>query len=191
MKSPLGVIFRDILRISPAGIEWKGKCWPLDSITRVRWGGTRHIVNGVLTSTTYSVIFGNSSHYEHIELKREEVIYFNFIDRLWKAIGVRMLTEYLKGLRNGEKYQFSSAIISDYGVYIARIKFIMDERIFCRWRELTIWNESGAFCIGKKGDKTITAIFDYQNDDNIHILETAIRTLFKRGGNKLSSILGK
>jgi len=189
-EADLGFIFKDKLRISPDGIEWKGRRWELDSITRVRWGGTRHSVNGIPTGTTYSIIFGNGSDYASIEL-RKEAIYSSFVDRLWRAVGVRLLTEYLEGLRDGRKYRFGSTVISDHGMELERRKlFGSNERVFCRWGELVIWNGPGVFCIGKKDDKKLAAAFSYLEEDNIHVLEAAIRMFWKRGGDRLSSLLG-
>ncbi len=190
-EADVGAIFKDKLRISPEGIEWKGRRWDLDSISRVRWGGTRHSVNGIPTGTTYSIIFGNGSNYASIELKKE-AIYSNFIDRLWRAVGVRLLTEYLEGLRDGKKYRFGSAVMSDHGMELERKKlFGSNERVFCRWDELVIWNGAGVFCIGKKEDKKLAAAFSYQEEDNIHVLEAAIRMFWKRGGDRLSCLLGE
>lgn len=190
-EAGIGAIFKDKLRISPEGIEWKGRRWDLDSILRVRWGGTRHSVNGIPSETIYSIFFGNDSNYASIELKKE-VIYRNFIDRLWRAVGVRLLMEYLEGLRDGKKFRFGSAIMSDYGMELERKKlFGSNERIFCRWGELEIWNEAGVFCIGKKGDKKLIVAFSYQEEDNIHVLETAIRMFWERSDDRLSCLLGK
>ena len=190
-EADVGAIFKDKLRISPEGIEWKGRRWDLDSITRVRWGGTRHSVNGIPTGTTYSIIFGNGSNYASIELKKEAT-YSNFIDRLWKAVGVRLLTEYLEGLRDGKKYRFGSTVMSDHGMELERKKlFGSNERVFCRWGELVVWNGAGVFCIGKKEDKKLAAAFSYQEEDNIHVLEAAIRMFWKRGGDRMSCLLGE
>ena len=190
-EAEVGAIFKDKLRISPEGIEWKGRRWDLDSITRVRWGGTKHSVNGIPTGTTYSIVFGNSSNYTSIELKKETT-YSNFIDRLWKAVGVRLLTEYLQGLREGKKYRFGSTVMSDHGMELERKKlFGSNERIFCRWSELVVWNGAGVFCIGKKDDKKLAAAFSYQEEDNIHVLEAVIRMFWKQGGDRLSSLLGE
>ena len=178
-------LFKNKLRISPESIEWRGNQWDLDSITRIRWGGTRHSLNGIPTGTTYSIIFD----YASIELK-DETIYNNFIDRLWRTVGVRLLTEYLEGLRDGRKYRFGSAVISDHGVELERKRlFGSNERVFCRWSELAIWNGAGVFCIGRRGDKKLAASFSYQDEDNINILEAVIRMFWKRGGNKLSDLL--
>jgi len=190
-EADVGAIFKDKLRISPEGIEWKGRRWDLDSITRVRWGGTRHSVNGIPTGTIYSIIFGNGSNYASIELKKEAT-YSNFIDRLWRAVGVRLLTEYLEGLRDGKKYRFGSTVMSDHGMELERKKlFGSNERVFCRWGELVIWNGAGVFCIGKKEDKKLAAAFSYQEEDNIHVLEAAIRMFWKRGGDRMSCLLGE
>ncbi len=181
--------FKNKLRISPEGIEWRGDRWDLDSITRIRWGGTRHSVNGVPTRTTYSIIFGNKSNYASIELK-DETIYNNFIDRLWRAVGVRLLTEYLEGLREGKKYRFGSAVISDHGMELERKRlFSSNEQVFRRWSELVIWNGAGVFCIGKKEDRKLKTSFSYQDEDNIHVLEAVIRMYWKRGGGRLSDLL--
>lgn len=187
-EADVGAIFKDKLRISPEGIEWKRRRWDIDSITRIRWGGTRHSVNGIPTGTTYSIFWGNDSQYTSVELRRE-VVYSNFIDRLWKAVGIRLLAEYLEGLRSGQKYSFGSAIIYDHGIDLERVKFLGNERIFCRWDELVIWNEPGSFCIGKRDDKKFSVSLYYQTEDNIHVLEAAIRTFWKRAGTKLSSLL--
>ena len=190
-EADVGLLFRHKLRISPEGIEWRGDRWDLDSITRIRWGGTRHSLNGIPTGTTYSIIFGNKSNYTSIELK-DEIIYTNFIDRLWRTVGVRLLTEYLEGLREGKKYRFGSAVISDHGVELERKRlFLSNEQVFCRWSDLTIWNDAGVCCIGKREDRKLKASFSYQYEDNIHVLEAAVRMFWKRGGDRLSNLLEK
>src|SRR3546814_10094712 len=58
-RAEIGVMFKDTLSISPDGISWKGQSFPLDSITRVRWGGVRHSINRIPTGTTYTIAFGD------------------------------------------------------------------------------------------------------------------------------------
>ena len=69
-EAKIGIIFRNRLRISADGIEWKGRRWKLDSITRIRWGSTVNILNGVPVGTTYTIFFGTTSDYVNIELKK-------------------------------------------------------------------------------------------------------------------------
>jgi len=188
-EADVGAIFKDRLSISPEGIIWKNRRWSLDSITRIRWGGTRHSVNGISTGTTYKIFFGNSSNYESIELKKETT-YSNFIDRLWRAVGIRLLTEYLEGLKNGKEIIIGSACVRDEGMVLQKNKlFGANEIKFCGWDDLRIGNGGGTFFIRHKNDKKLAAVFDYQAEDNIHVLEAMIRMFWKRGGNKISELL--
>jgi hypothetical protein len=101
------------------------------------------------------------------------------------------MTSYLQGLRNGEKYHFGSTILSDYGMDLKHQKFFSSERIFCRWSELSIYNGPGTFCVQRNGGKEVSTSFSYLDQDDINILETTIRSLFKRGGDRISSLLGE
>ena len=190
-EADVGVIFKDKLRISPERVEWKGRCWNLESITRIRWGGTRHSVNGIPTGTTYRIVFGDKTGISSIETKKYD-IYNNFTDRLWKTVGVRLLTEFLEALREGKQYRFGTTVINDQGIELVRKGlFFSNEQVFCRWNEIVNWNGAGVFCIGKKGDKKVAASFSYQEEDNIHILDAALNIFSKQNGKKtlLSSIL--
>ena len=96
----------------------------------------------------------------------------------------------MEGLRDGKTYRFGTAIMNDSGIELQRSGFFSGgERVFCGWGELSIWNGPGVFCIGKRDDKKLVVGLSYQDEDNIHILEAAIRMFFKRGGNRLSSLL--
>lgn len=188
-EASVGVLIKDKLRISPEGIEWKGRKWDLDNITWVRWGGTRHSLNGIPTGTSYNIVFGNSTDHSSIELRKQD-IYNNFVDRLWRAVGTRLMIEFLEGLRDGMKFWFGATMIEDRGIELERKKlFSRNERVFCQWGEMVIWNGPGVFCMGKKDEKKLAAAFSYQDDNNIHVLEAAIRAFWKRAGDRLSSLL--
>ncbi|MDL2226701.1 hypothetical protein LJB86_03485 [Deltaproteobacteria bacterium OttesenSCG-928-M10] len=187
-EANVGALFTGKLRISPDGIEWKRRRWPLDSITRIRWGGTMHSTDGIPTGTTFSITFGIRHDSTTIVL-RKHTIFFNFIERLWKAVGIRLLTEHLEGLRDGKKYNFGDAVISDYGVELVRYQLCGNERVFYRWNDLSIWNAPGVFCIGKKNDEDLSTELSYQEEDNVHVIEAAIRMFWKKGGDRLSSLL--
>lgn len=184
-----GLVFKDRLKISPDGVEWKGRLIPLDSISRLRWGGTKHYVNGVPSGTTYSIFVGADWEVEKIEL-REEQVYGEFIERLWKAVGIRLLTQLLEGLKKGEKYRFGNAVIDDYGAEIERPHmFGPNEKVRCRWSDLVIGNANGGFYIAKKDEMKVAANLPYQDEDNVHILEAAMRTFWKRSSARISDLL--
>jgi hypothetical protein len=75
----IGILMKDKLSISSKGITWKNKTYPLESITRVTWGATRHSVNGIPTGTTYTISFGDDRSTSTVETRRGSVYEENFI----------------------------------------------------------------------------------------------------------------
>ena len=189
-SAEIGLVFKDRLSISPDGLSWKDKIYPLKAITQVRWGGVSHSINGVPSGTTYTIAFGDRSRVSVVELKRKEV-YSEFVDRLWRAVCVRLLTELLEALKAGHTLSFGSIALRDAGVTLTRHKFIAaDETVGCTWSQVNIWNADGEFCIGLKDDRKTYGSASYINTPNTHILEQAIRLGFKRPGmTKLSEII--
>lgn len=186
----VGVVFKDRLRISPDGIEWKGRKIALEDVTATRWGGTSHSVNGIPTGTTYHIhVLGERTSIS-IELKKAE-IYEAFMERFWKAIVVRLLTEMLEGLRDGRVYQFGSARVRDDGIELERKHWLKaNERVYCPWRDLQVWSAAGSFCIASKSDSKLSVALSYQEQNNVHVLEAAIRALFKQPISRMSGLLG-
>lgn len=189
-RAEIGVMFKDTLSISPDGISWKGQSFSLDSITRVRWGGVRHSVNGVPTGTTYTIAFGDKRSEAVVELKKED-IYSKFIDKLWRAVCVRLLREMLEALKDGRDLYFGDALLHDDGITLVKHKFLgANERVRCTWGQVQIWNADGSFCIGSKDDKKTNVGISYIHVANTHILEQLIRMAFKKPGlRRLSELL--
>jgi hypothetical protein len=189
-RAEIGVMFKDTLSISPDGISWKGQSFSLDSITRVRWGGVRHSVNGVPTGTTYTIAFGDKRSEAVVELKKED-IYSKFIDKLWRAVCIRLLGEMLEALKDGRDLYFGDALLHDDGITLVKHKFLgANERVRCTWGQVQIWNADGSFCIGSKDDKKTNVGISYIHVANTHILEQLIRMAFKKPGlRRLSELL--
>ena len=186
----IGVIFKDVLSISPRGVSWKNQTFPLDSITRVRWGGINHYVNGIHTGTSYTIAFGSRDSEAVVELKKQD-IYSTFINKLWKSVCVRLLTEMLETLANGGDLYFGDAILHDDGITLVKHKFLVaNEMVRCSWGRVHIWSADGAFCIGAKDDKKIYTCISYIHTANTHILEQLIRMAFNKPGLcRLSDLL--
>ena len=188
-KTELGLVFKDELSISPEGVKIKNKQFDLDEITATRWGATKHTVNGIPSGTIYKITIGSRKGYETLEFKNETA-FANFVERLWKAVGVRMFTEYLITLKEGQKLKFGSITVNDFGVELIRSKlFSADEKVFCRWGELVIGNGPGTFYVAKSDERKVNESFSYQDEDNIHILEAIVRAFWKHGGSRLSELL--
>ena len=146
-------------------------------------------VNGIPTGTTYNIFVGGQHGSTSIELRKQQ-IYSEFIDRLWKTAGVRLLTEMLEGLQAGKRYRFGTAIVTDHGVELERRKlFGTNDRVPCKWTDLVIGNGAGTFYIAKKDEKKVTVELPYQDMDNVHILEAAMRVFWKKASPRLSDLL--
>lgn len=184
----IGAFFGQLFKISPDGIDYRGRLWKLDSITKLRWGGTRHSVNGIPAGTTYKIFFGTNTSHSQIELK-DKTIYSNITERLWRAIGVRLLTQYLEGLRAGKKYHFGKMILMDTGVELPRRRLFSSERVFCPWNEIMVWSSPGVFCVNKIDDNSVSESFSYGDEDNIHVLEAGFRLFLKSVDDNISDML--
>lgn len=190
-EADIGLVFKDKLRISPDGIEWKGSRFPLESITRVRWGGVRHSINGVPTGTTYTIAVGDNRSETLIELKREE-IFSAFLERLWPAVCARLMFEHLQALKSGQDIRMGEATIRDHEVELTRHKFFgANERVRCTWHQVQVWSTDGSFFIGAKEDRKTYAQLSYIETANTHILEQLIRIAFKKPFRNLSDAFDK
>jgi hypothetical protein len=189
-RAEVGIVFKDTLSISPEGVSWKNQRYPLDAITRIRWGGVRHSVNGIPTGTTYTLVFGDNRSETEVELKKEAT-YVTFIDKLWRAVGVRLLAELLETLKSGKEVRFGESILRDDGITLVKHKFWgSNEPIRCTWSQVQIWSGDGAFYVGSKDDKKTYVGLSYIHVPNVHVLEQVIRMAFKKPGlRRLSELL--
>jgi len=188
-QAEIGIVFKNTLSISPAGISWKGKTYPLNEVSRVRWGGVKHSVNGIPTGTTYTLAFGDERSESVVELRREEV-FSTFVDKLTRAVGGRLAAELIATLKAGGELSFGDAVVKDDGVILSKHKWLgTGERVRCSWHDVHIWSADGSFCIGAQKDKKTYAALSYIHLPNVHILEQVIRVGFKRGIHRLSDIL--
>jgi molecular chaperone DnaK len=179
-SAEVGAMFKHTLSISPQGVSWKGQTFPLESVTRVRWGGTRHSVNGIPTGTTFTIAFGDPRSEAVVQLRRED-IYSAFIEKLVQAVGVRLLIELLISLKAGKEVWFGGALIRNDGVTLPRHKFWgASERVRCGWYQAHIWNADGSFYIGAKEDNKVYTGLSYIEMPNVHILEMIMRAALRK-----------
>jgi hypothetical protein len=188
-EADLGLVFKDKLRISPQGVAFKDKSYPLEKITRVRWGGVKNSVNGIPTGTNYTIAFGDWESEAVVQLTKQDV-YSAFIDRLHKAVGVKIMTEMLTNLRNNMQYTMGEAVVTDTHVTLVKRKFLKTEKVMKAWREVQIWNADGSFFIGDPTDKHTYASMPYIQTSNVHLLEQIVRACFEKGlTDRLSDLL--
>lgn len=187
-SADVGVIFKDRLSISANGIEWKGGKFPLDSITGVRWGAVRRSINGIPTGTEYEIAFATHSGPTSISLSKEST-YSGFIEALWRGVCVRLMIEMCNALESGQAIALGDMIIEDRYVTLVRHKFLgANEKVRLSWSDVHVWSANGEFVIGAKADKKTYGSGSYKGHWNIHILDHIVRSIFKKGLDKLSDL---
>lgn len=184
----LGVLIKDRLSISPKGVQWKNSIYPLDTVTRVRWGGVRHSINGIPAGTTYTIAFGDNYRETVVNISKLDV-YSTFIDKLWRAVCVRLLTESLEQLKTGKRLLFGDVFVDDYGVNLTKHRFLNSENVYHKWGDTHVWDADGSFIIGAKNDKKTYAELSYIGVHNTHILESIVRMSFKKWKGRLSGLI--
>ncbi len=183
----IGAVFKNRVEVSAAGLTWKGQTYRLEDINRLRWGGTRHSVNGIPTGTTYEIHVA-TRHISTVINLRNETVYSALVDRLWRGVGVRLLFEYAAHLKSGGTLDFPGAVIEDGAITLIRRRtFRANEEVRMTWDKTRIWNGAGCFVIGMDGDKNVYAALSYTGADNIHVLEQLIRAFFKSGKPRISA----
>lgn len=186
-SAEIGILFKKTLRISPDGISWGNQHYPLEAITRVRWGGVRHSVNFVPTGTTYTIAFGDSTSEAVVETRRKEV-FRTFIEKLHDAVGAPLMVDLLKKVKQGQ-VEFGEIQVRDTGVTLPKRSFLRSESVDCTWSEVQVWSADGSFYIGAIDDRKTRAALSYIHTPNAHILEQTIRAAFRRGAARLSDLL--
>jgi hypothetical protein len=182
-----GTLFKKRLTITPEIIRFKDEQIPSSEVSRVRWGAvaTTHSVTFIPTGTaySYSVWIGSSHRILHIE-PPDGNLYNMIIERLWKAVCVRLISDTLRRLSDGEYISFGNgdAVVNKEGVTLTKHNiFGQSEAVFCKWEALVIRNGNGSFIIEASADKSLGAELSYRDIDNVHILETILRFLWKDG----------
>lgn len=189
-EEQIGLVFKDTLKISAAGVEWAGRRYPLESITRVRWGGVRRSVNGIPTGTEFTIAFGDNQS-EAVLKTNKQFLYSTFTEKLWKAACVRLMVTLLLGLRKGERYWLGNAVVDDRGVELLERHFLKsDRRVHCPWDRLDLSTANGALSMSLRGEKNTSAFASYIDHANTHIWEHILRLRHREQAPRLSDVLG-
>ncbi|MDR1966516.1 MAG: hypothetical protein LBQ36_07380 [Synergistaceae bacterium] len=188
-ESDIETVATERISISPKWIEWKGRKWDVDAISRVRWGRVPDPSGDVHNVAQYRVFWGYDYDGVSVDFINSRT-YDKLAKSLWKAVGSKLMDRILAGMRDGGSYRFGETAANDLGIELERhTQQSRDERVFCRWADIVIMDEPGVFSLGMKDDNELWVDFKYLEDDNINILENAVRARAKRGTDRLSGAL--
>ena len=189
-ETELGLVFKDKLRISPNGVEYKNNRISLEKISRVRWGAVRKSVNGIPAGTEFTVAIGRSDVASIVVQTGKREVYDAFTNCLWKAVCVRLIQQYLEELRAGKQLSIGGIGFDDNGIFLTKHKFLGNESIYKQWGDISYYSSNGSLVIIDKCDKKTYVELPFLSVWNVHILEAMIRLSFETWKGRLSGLLG-
>ena len=188
-ETEIGLVFKDTLRISPDGVEYKGEKIKLENINAVRWGSVRQSVNGIPTGTDYTIGITSKSNSILVQTRRLEV-YNSVTDKIWKGACVRILFEYYDALKQGKKLSIGGVKFDDDGIYLIKHGFLSKESVYTKWQNISHSSYNGEFIISDAKNKKIYVSLSYLNTYNVNILHSLMKLSFENGWTgKLSGYL--
>lgn len=181
-----GLIFKEKVKISSKGLEYKGKCIPLSAVKKVLWGVIKNTTNGLPTGTDY--LINVCSDTDGIYLSTNKTIYLELTDRLWKAVAPQIINIILKSLKCGMDAGFGMDV-QDKGIHYKEHKwFSKDIDRFYTWNEIGISHGNGTLdFVNSNGD--VLASYSYLDTHNVHMLEAIVNMAKNKRLARLSDLL--
>lgn len=178
-SAKIGILFKENVSISPEGITYQERRFALENITHLRWWNA----NGM-----YKIFVGTAGSSFQIDTSRQD-IFLNLIDRIWKAVGVRLLVEMVRKLRAGEPFAFGSAVIRNDSVVLTRHKtFSANEQVTLSWRNVNVMTEHGRLVIKSRNQGNVYTAIPFQECNNLPVLDMLLSKFLRSGKDTISEM---
>jgi hypothetical protein len=186
-SAEIGLIFRKRIEISQGGLAWDHRWFKLDDITAIRWGMT---AAGVPVQQPRSLCIGTrQGYYTTLNLPSAKV-FPEVVERLWRAVGLRIAREHALHLRQGGWIRCQNIVIEDTAITLPHHAAPRaNETARLGWPEIVTRSDGDVFMIVAAANPTIWAALSYQKVDNVPVFEHLIKTALKAGQPRLSAIL--
>lgn len=181
-----GLIFKEKVKISQYGLEYKNISIPISEIRKVLWGAIKKTTNGIPTGTDYKIEVCSSSN--KITIYPNKSVYLTLTEKLWKASASQIIMNILTELKNGQTTLFGSGF-QDRGIHYKETKwFSKDIDRFYTWNEIVISHGNGSLdFVDLKGN--VLASYSYFDVYNVHMLEAIVSLAKNQHLAKLSDLL--
>lgn len=189
-SAEIGLVFKNHVKITSEYIEFDGAKMLFADVEHVAWGGMRKSVNGIPTGTTYTIsMLHHGDKVYCISFSGNKNVYSNIIDRVWRAVAIRITVELIESLKKGNKRNFGDSVVSDDRISLCSHGWFSSKREDCLWTDVRISCGPGYFQITSAEDNSLYTQIDYMRTYDTHILEQMLRVGFKKGIRKLSDVL--
>ena len=92
------------------------------------------------------VAFGDESDMAVVELNSKS-IYEKVIDRIWRAVCVRMMVSHATALRAGQSIRFGEILVHDEWCEVPLRKLASTQRVKAPWSDTKVWSSNGSFVV--------------------------------------------
>ena len=131
-----GLLFKKSVRFDSESITINGTDrYKLSDIKALLWGATRSSVNGIPTGTTYNVAFYARNQVVWVPIK-DDTVYDNVVQRLWKTAGISILYDTLERLKKGQAIPFGNFHLFNDGIELTHQKLFSSEKMCIPWAEV-------------------------------------------------------
>jgi len=185
----IGTVFKDRLVINVDTILYKDNIVRTDEINRIGWGILVYYKDNFKDRTDYRIWYGTDKYRTYIDCYQNfdgdedtEKRFHLIVDKLWRAVGIRLIHQTLSSLSKGEKVKYGDIVVDKDGILMKTDDpHSRGGHIYSRWEDLRISNGPGTFKISSATDLRARTELAYREYDNIHVLEAIIRYLWKDG----------
>ena len=189
-ETELGLLFKDRLRISPDGIEFKSRLAPAAQIDGLAWGAVRMIVNGRDTGTNYFFRFSSPITGVVEVTLGNEAQYQELVPRVWRAFCVPLMLQFLAKWRAGEGVRIGDHEVRDEGIVLKKSKgmFRGDEWRLFPWQSLRKSAHGGVLTFHGSPETEFKGEFTYRETLNAHILDFVVERIWQGKADRLGRI---
>jgi hypothetical protein len=178
----------------PLGINgeavWFGsRRFPLQSISRIGWAGTRESFYGIPGQTQFRIMFGDAQLLVKID-GIDRSVFQTFIERLWHAAGLRLVYETLDAVRARRQVELAGVKFSDEGPTLEKPNLLIGAKTAdFKWQAVRATNSDGAFVISARDGSGCTASASYARAANTPVLAWLVETALEHKLDRLSALL--
>ena len=181
-------ILQQTLAINDQHVAFGSKKYPIETITRIRWGGTSQSYYGINTGTAFLIAFGDRIS-EAVVATRNREVYEEFTERLWRSVGSRLLLETLKAVVYGGSVEMAGVAFDDEGIKLKRPNLLFGHKTGkFRWSEVRASSYEGNFIVSTNGPSKFWVSASYSKAPNVPVLAILVGMAIDRKVEKLSQL---
>jgi hypothetical protein len=190
LEETSGSLGGSLLVIDEEGVKFNGKKCVFPKISGLRWGKVTENI-GNKYNPWYKVIIKEDDNSNSIELDLDnEKLYLHVVNRLWTAVGGRIIYDMINEFKSGKTHKLKNLIIADKNLIqkYSDAEKKLNTAPF-RWRQIKAINENDILKIVLVNNYFYLAETSFLDQDNLNVLQIIIQMAQDYNCEKLSDLL--